>query len=79
MKKIIATTIASLAFIGLAYAGETEGTIDSVDTATGTVTLADGQTFTAGEGVDVSMLASGDSVKVTFEDGSNTATAIDKM
>lgn len=79
MKKLIATTIASFAFIAMAHAGEVEGTVESVDAAAKTIVLADGQSFTAAEGVDVSGLAAGDQVKVTFEDGTTTATAVEKM
>ncbi|WP_394886432.1 DUF1344 domain-containing protein [Mesorhizobium sp. AaZ16] len=65
MKKILATAIASLAFIGAAYAATVEGVVQSVDPATRTVTLQDGTAVVAAEGVAIDALAAGAKVKVT--------------
>jgi len=80
MKKIIATTVASLAFIGAAYAATVEGVVQSVDPATRTITLQDGTSVTASETVSADVLASlaaGTKVQVTVEDGTTNATAIE--
>lgn len=77
MKKILATAIASLAFIGAAYAATVEGVVQSVDTATRTVTLEDGTSVKAAEGVAIEALAPGAKVKVTLEEGTSNATAIE--
>lgn len=80
MKKIIATTLASLAFIGAAYAATVEGVVQSVDPATRTITLQDGTSVTASEAVSAEVLASlaaGTKVQVTVEDGTTNATAIE--
>jgi hypothetical protein len=77
MKKILATTIASLAFIGAAYAATVEGVVQSVDPATRTITLQDGTAVVAAEGVAIDALAAGAKVKVTLEEGTSNATAIE--
>jgi hypothetical protein len=77
MKKILATTIASLAFIGAAYAATVEGVVQTVDPATRTVTLQDGTAVVAVEHVAIDALAPGAKVKVTLEDGTSNATAIE--
>lgn len=77
MKKIIATTIASLAFIGAAYAGTVEGIVQSVDPATRTITLEDGKSFVAPEGVAIDTLAVGAKVNVTVDDSSGAVTAVE--
>lgn len=79
MTRILATIAASAAFIFAAYAGEIEGSVQSVDPATRTVTLDDGSSYVAAEGVAVDTLVAGDRVKVTFDDGTTNATAIDKL
>ena len=76
MKKILATTLASLAFIGAAYAATVEGVVKTVDPATRTITLQDGTAVVAAEGVTIDALAPGAKVKVTLEDGTSNATAI---
>jgi hypothetical protein len=77
MKKILATTLASLAFIGAAYAATVEGVVKAVDPANHTITLEDGTTVVAAEGVTIDALAPGAKVKVTLEDGTSNATAIE--
>ncbi len=82
MKKLLTAALVSASVIGAtfsAFAGEGEGVVASVDPATNTVILEDGSTWTAGEGVDVSALAPGDAIKVTYEDGTTTLTSVEKM
>jgi translation initiation factor IF-1 len=79
MKNILATAIASLAFIGAAYAATVEGVVQSVDPATRTVTLEDGTSVVAAEGVAIEELAPGAKVTVTLEDGTTNATAIEAV
>ncbi|WP_269930587.1 DUF1344 domain-containing protein [Aminobacter sp. HY435] len=78
MNKILATTIASLAFIGAAYAADVEGTVQSVDPATRSITLEDGKTYVVPESISVEGLAAGAKVKVTVDDTSGAVTAIEK-
>jgi hypothetical protein len=80
MKKILATAIASLALMGVAFAATVEGKVQSVDPATRTITLEDGTSVIACDKVPVEVLASlsaGSKVKVTTEDGSSTATSVE--
>lgn len=77
MNKLLATLVASTAFIGAAYAGEAQGTIASVDPATRTVVLEDGSSYVAAEGVALDALTAGANVTVTFDDGTTNATAIE--
>ena len=77
MKKILATLIASAAFVSAAFAGEVEGVVKSFDEATKTVTLEDAQAFVLAEGVAVEGLVAGAKVKVTFDDATKAASAIE--
>ena len=77
MKKILATLVASVAFAAAAYAGEAEGVVKAYDEATKTVTLEDGQAFTVAEGVALEGVVAGAKVKVTFDDATKAASAIE--
>lgn len=81
MKKLVSAALAGVMLTGTvfaAFAGEGEGVVASVDPATRTITLEDGSTWTAAESVDIAALAAGDSVKVTYDDGTTTVTAVEK-
>ncbi len=77
MNKILAALVASAAFISVAFAGEIEGVVKSFDAATKTVTLEDGSAYVLAEGVAVDGLAAGAKVKVTFDDATKAATAVE--
>ena len=77
MIKILAAAVASLAFIGAAYAATVEGVVQSVDPATRTITLQDGKTFVVPEEVAVDKLAVGAKITVTVDDTTGAVTAID--
>lgn len=77
MKKILATLVASVAFAAAAFAGEAEGVVKAYDEATKTVTLEDGQAFTVAEGVVLEGVVAGAKVKVTFDDATKAASAIE--
>lgn len=77
MKKILATTLASLAFVGMAYAATMEGVVQAVDPATRTITLQDGQSFVAPEGVALEQLQVGAKINVTVDDTTGAVTAIE--
>lgn len=78
MNKILAATIASLAFIGTAYAADVKGTVQAVDPATRSITLEDGKTYVVPESISVEGLAAGAKVKVTVDDTTGAVTAVDK-
>lgn len=77
MNKFLATTVASLAFIGSAYAADIEGTVQSVDAATRSITLDDGKIYVVPESIKVDGLAAGAKVKVTVDDTTGAVTAIE--
>ena len=77
MKKILATTLASLGFIGMAYAADVEGVVQTVDPATRTVTLEDGKSFVAPEGFAVEQLQPGAKINVTVDDTTGAVTGIE--
>ncbi len=79
MKKLIIAAATIAAFSTAVFAGEMEGKIQSVDQSTRTIVLEDGSSYVAAEGVAIEELAEGDSVVVTFDDGTNNATAVEKM
>lgn len=62
-----------------AFAEEATGAITAIDPAAGTVTLADGNTYTLPAPEDTAALQVGQEVTITYEvgaDGSNVATAV---
>ncbi|MEO9340152.1 DUF1344 domain-containing protein [Mesorhizobium sp. SB112] len=77
MKKILATTIASLAFIGAAYAATVEGVVQGVDPATRTVTLQDGQSFVAPENVAIDAMTEGTKIVISVDDATGAITGVE--
>jgi hypothetical protein len=77
MNKILAALVASAAFVSVAFAGEIEGVVKTFDAATKTITLEDGSAYVLAEGVAVDGLAAGAKVKVTFDDATKAATAVE--
>lgn len=77
MKTILATAIASLAFLGAAYAATVEGVVQSVDPATRTVTLQDGNTFVLPDSTPIDSIAIGAKIRVTVDDSSGAVTAVE--
>lgn len=78
MKKVLVSIAALAALTATAFAGQVEGEVQSVDAATRTIILSDGASYVAAEDVAIDGLAAGDMVTVTFEDGTTTATAVEK-
>ena len=54
-----------------AFAEEASGAITAIDPAAGTVTLADGNTYTLPTPEDAASLQVGQEVTITFEEGSD--------
>ncbi|MCF6321925.1 MAG: DUF1344 domain-containing protein [Rhizobiaceae bacterium] len=79
MRMLLATLVASIAFVGAAFAGEVEGTVQSVDMGTMSVVLEDGSEYKIGEGVSLDGIAAGTAVKINFDDDTKTIVTIDKM
>jgi hypothetical protein len=77
MKTILATAVASLAFLGAAYAATVEGVVQSVDPATRTVTLQDGHSFVLPVETPLDAIAVGARIKVTVDDSSGAVTAVE--
>jgi hypothetical protein len=72
-----AAMLAASSFAALAE--EAKGTIQAIDPAAGTVTLADGQTFKLPAEFDAASLQVGQDVTITYEagaDGSMEASAV---
>lgn len=81
MKKLVSAAIAGVMLTGTvfsAFAGQGEGVVAAVDPAARMITLEDGSTWTVAEDVDLQSLAPGDAVKVAYEDGTTTITAVEK-
>lgn len=79
MKKLIIAAATVAAFTTAAFAGQMEGKVQSVDESSRTIMLEDGSSYVAADGVAIEELAEGDSVVVTYDDGTNNATAVEKM
>lgn len=77
MKKILATALASAAFMGMAYAATMESVVQAVDPASRTVTLADGQSFVAPEGVAIESLQPGAKIMITVDDTTGAVTKVE--
>ena len=79
MKTLITTLLASIAFVGVAFAGETQGTVQSVDTASMKLVLEDGSQFAINDNVSLDDIKAGTAVKIVFDDATNTVTEIVPM
>lgn len=82
MKKLLSAALVSASVLGATvpgFAGEGEGVVAAIEPATGTIMLEDGTAWTVGADVDVTALAVGDSIKVTYEDGTTVLTSVEKM
>jgi streptogramin lyase len=65
---IAAASVALLASAGSAFAAEqTDGTVQSVDAANGSLTLQSGQTFKFANGTQLYGVAPGQTIGVTYE------------
>jgi Cu/Ag efflux protein CusF len=81
MRKLI-TAVAAAALLStasLAYAAEASGSIQSIDTAAGTITLDNGDVFKLPAAFDVASLQVGAKVKIVFEeqDGQKVASSVE--
>ena len=91
MKKIAAwVLVATFALVGLAWAADMEGKIQSIDTANNAVVLDNGTTLVCDDGTTIAMegkaskledLNEGATVKVSYEekDGKNVASRIEAI
>jgi Cu/Ag efflux protein CusF len=80
MSKMLAFALAFLLVLsaGIAWAGDVEGKIQSMDTNDRVLTLEDGTKLWVAEGVSIEGLKEGAKVKASFEerDGKNVATSV---
>ena len=82
MRKLMVTAGAAALLVASTFsvlAAEATGSIASLDTSAGTVTLDSGQTFMLSDAIDAGSLEIGDRVTVAYEegmDGNITATTI---
>lgn len=79
MNRIVSSAAALLALMGTAYAAEVEGVVQTVDPSTRQITLDTGESFTAPEDAALDEMAPGDKIKVTVDDSSGAATAIEEI
>ena len=82
MKQFVSAALAGAMLAGslfAAVAGEGEGVVAGIDMATRTVMLEDGSNWIAGDAVDLEAIAVGDTIHVTYEDGTTTLTAVEKV
>ncbi|HHZ10800.1 MAG TPA: DUF1344 domain-containing protein [Rhizobiales bacterium] len=77
MKTILATALASLAFLGAAYAATVEGVVQAFDPATRTVTLQDGHSYVVPDTTSIEAIAVGAKIKITVDDSSGAVTAVE--
>lgn len=77
MKTLLATFVASLAFVGAAFAGEVEGKVQSVDATK--IVLENGTELAISKGVSVDGVQAGADVKVVYDDSTKMVTEIHSM
>ncbi|PCI04310.1 MAG: hypothetical protein COB78_08295 [Hyphomicrobiales bacterium] len=77
MKTLLVTFVASLAFVGAAFAGEVEGKVQSVDATK--IVLENGTALAIGEGVSVDGVQAGAEVKIVYDDSTKMVTEIHSM
>ena len=79
MRRLIAFVLVSvLAIAPLAWAGQIEGKVKSVDQSDRTVTLEDGTRIVVPQGMDLDQLREGAEITMSYEekDGKNEATNV---
>lgn len=77
MRKILAA-VTVLGFFGMAaYAAEIQGSVSEIDQETRRILLADGTSYVAVESIDLSAIAAGADVKITYDDATVQATMIE--
>jgi Cu/Ag efflux protein CusF len=79
MTRLLGTLAAAAALTFAAHAGEAEGTVRSVDPSTRTITLDDGQAFVAADSVQLDTVMTGSRVRITFDDATLNATAVEAL
>ena len=81
MRLILSSMLAGATLIGstiLAFAGEGQGVIETIDLDNRMITLTDGSEWQAEEGVSLDGLVAGDSILVVFEDGTSNLISVTK-
>lgn len=78
MKRTLVTAAALLAILGSAYAATVEGTIQSVDPSTKSITLDDGKIYQLPPEAAVDQLTVGTKVAVVVDDTTGVVTSIEK-
>lgn len=77
MRKILAAVAAVGFFAMAAYAAEVEGTVQGVDETSRMILLDDGTSYVAADSVDLAGVEPGSKVKITFDDATMQATAVE--
>ncbi|MEL6203559.1 MAG: copper-binding protein [Pseudomonadota bacterium] len=81
MRLILSSMLAGATLIGstiLAFAGEGQGVIETIDLDNRTITLTDGSEWQVEESVSLDGLVAGDSILVVFEDGTSNLISVTK-
>ena len=79
MKTIITALVVSFAFAGAAFAGEAQGTVQSVDTASMKLMLENGSEYAINDSVSLEGITAGTAVRIVFDDDTKTVTEINPM
>jgi hypothetical protein len=78
MKIGFSTAVLTLAFVGIAAAGEMQGTVKSVDMGKHMITLDDGMSVMTNKDVKLDHVMKGDHVKI-MTDKNKMGTMVEKM
>lgn len=81
MKKLVTAALAGAMFAGsvvASLAAVAQGVVANVDTETRTITLEDGSNWVVADSVDLEAIAAGDKIQVTYDDGTQNVTAVEK-
>lgn len=78
MKRFILASVISVALLSShAFAGEVEGTINSVDVANYVMTLDDGQTYNLPQEFDITLIGEGMRVSLAYDEQGDTKVVTD--
>lgn len=77
MRKVLAAIAITGFFAMSAYAAEVEGTVQGIDESSRTILLGDGTSYVAAESIDLTGIAAGAKVKITYDDATMQATMVE--
>ncbi|QKV17154.1 DUF1344 domain-containing protein [Oricola thermophila] len=79
MRKLLIALAATFLATVSAFSGEVEGVVKEIDMDARKIVLENGNSYTLAEDIEIDGIAEGDKVKLTYDDGTTNATAVEKV